>query len=330
MTPILVGFATKTKEEQTDCPRKFEQHMHWIDRLLRPLRGRLLTALLAALPAFAAYGQSGSTPLIWEVRSTTNTSYLFGTIHVGARKLYPLSRAVEDAFASAQVLALEADPTDALAVGTAAAGAAYTPPDTLANHISPALMEDLTRSLPALGLPIEYARVMRPSLLAMTIEMMEVSRHGYDPALGLDTYLARRAKQTGKRIVELESIREQLALLNSFSDELQEGMLRSALDSVADGTLGNQLRDLVAAWRAGDSQKLLAQVDQDTDQLPPALAQEYEHALYVTRNYAMVDKLVPMLEAGTPVFVAVGTGHLLGPQGLVELLKAKGYRIRQL
>src|SRR6476619_7597474 len=73
---------------------------------------RLLYALLFWLPAFAAQAQNGSTPLIWEARSATNTVYLFGTIHVGARKMYPLSPAVEKAFAAARVLALEADPTD--------------------------------------------------------------------------------------------------------------------------------------------------------------------------------------------------------------------------
>ena len=67
--------------------------------------------VLAALQGLAC-AQSGSTPLIWEVRSPTNTVYLFGTIHVGARKMYPLSPAVEQAYAASHVLALEADPTD--------------------------------------------------------------------------------------------------------------------------------------------------------------------------------------------------------------------------
>ena len=67
--------------------------------LLRQLGARVFAVLVVALLGLAAYAQSGSTPLIWEARSATNTIYLFGTIHVGARKLYPLSEAVEQAFA---------------------------------------------------------------------------------------------------------------------------------------------------------------------------------------------------------------------------------------
>jgi uncharacterized protein YbaP (TraB family) len=291
---------------------------------------RTFAALLLWLPALAVHAQGGSTPLIWEARSASNTVYLFGTIHVGARKMYPLSPAVEEAFAASRVLALEADPTDSSAAIEGMASASYRPPDTVANHISPELMGKVGNVLPKLGLPIEYARTMRPALLAMTIAVMEIGRQGYDAALGLDVYFARLAKQQGKRIVELESVGEQLALLQSFSPQLQAGMLEAAVQGVEKGTLGEELRDLVAAWRSGDGQALMTQLQRDTEELPQALAQEYEEGLYRTRNVGMVQKIIAMLEGSEPTFVAVGAGHLLGPNGLVELLQAKGYQVRKL
>jgi uncharacterized protein YbaP (TraB family) len=291
---------------------------------------RTLYALLFWLPAFAAQAQNGSTPLIWEARSATNTVYLFGTIHVGARKMYPLSPAVENAFAASEVLALEADPTEAAGAIDGMAGAAYKPPDNIARHISPELMGKVEGLLPQIGLPIEYARVMRPAMLAMTIAMLEIGRQGYDAKLGLDIHLARRAKEQGKRIVELESLQQQIALLQSFSPALQAGMLEASVQSVQNGALATELRDLVAAWRTGNADELMQQLQHDTEDLPPELAREYDDALYSSRNLGMVDKIAAMLESGPPTFVAIGAGHLLGSAGIVELLQAKGYKLRKL
>src|SRR4249920_1500554 len=135
--------------------------------ILKKLGARVLTGACIALPALAVHAQNGSTPLIWEARSPSNTVYLFGTVHVGARKLYPLSPAVERAYSASGVLALEADPTDQSAMLAATQRSTYTPPDSLAHHISPQLMSELKKALPAIGLPVEYAEVMRPELLAM-------------------------------------------------------------------------------------------------------------------------------------------------------------------
>jgi uncharacterized protein YbaP (TraB family) len=286
-------------------------------------------AVLAALQGLT-FAQIGSTPLIWEVRSPTNTVYLFGTIHVGARKMYPLSPAVEQAYAAARVLALEADPTDQAAALAAVQRSTYTPPDNLANHVSPQLMEDVKKTLPAVGLPIEYARAMRPDLLAMTIAMMEIGRQGYDANLGLDMHFARLAKRDGKRIVELESIAGQIGLLGSFSPELQEAMLRTTVDSVRDGSLTTDTHDLVSAWSAGDPARLMDQVDKEVDGLPEKAAAEMRERLYDARNREMAGKVIAMLAGADPTFVAVGAGHLLGDTGIVELLRRKGYAIRRL
>jgi len=304
--------------------------MTTVFRLAAHRTARLLYALLIWLPALGAHAQNGSTPLIWEARSASNTVYLFGTIHVGARKLYPLSPAVEKAFAASRVLALEADPTQTAGTLDVMANAGYKPPDTIANHISPQLMGKVAAVLPQIGLPIEYARVMRPALLAMTIAVMEIGRQGYDPSLGLDVHFARLAKQQGKPIIELESLSDQLALLQSFSPALQAGMLEAAVESVQNGTLATELRDLVVAWRAGDADGLMGQLQKDTADLPPELAREYTDALYSTRNVGMAQKITAMLEGAEPTFVAVGAGHLLGDTGLVKLLQIKGYKLRKL
>ncbi len=160
--------------------------------------------------------------------------------------------------------------------------------------------------------------------------MMEIGRQGYDANLGLDMHFARLAKRDGKRIVELESIAGQMALLGSFSPELQEGMLRATVDSVRDGSLTTDTHELVAAWSAGDPARLMDQVDKEVDGLPEQAAAEMRERLYDARNREMADKVIAMLAGAEPTFVAVGAGHLLGDTGIVELLRRKGYAIRRL
>jgi uncharacterized protein YbaP (TraB family) len=290
----------------------------------------IFSVLLLWLPGLAVPAQNGSTPLIWEARSATNIIFLFGTIHIGARKMYPLSPAVEKAFADSRALALEADPTEPAAAVESMAAIAYRPPDNIANHISPELMSKVEKVLPKVGLPIEYAKFMRPALLAMTIAVMEIGRQGYDANLGLDLHFARLAKQQGKRIVELESLSDQVMLLQSFSPALQAGMLEASVQGVETGALASELNDLVAAWRSGNTEALMVQLQKDTEDLQPELAEEYNDALYRTRNRDMAQKLSTILSGSEPTFVAVGAGHLLGSTGLIELLQAKGYQLRKL
>jgi hypothetical protein len=164
----------------------------------------------------------------------------------------------------------------------------------------------------------------------MTLAMMEVGRQGYDPSLGLDIHLARRAKQDGKRIVELESLAGQIALLSSFSPELQEAMLSAAVDDITSGSLSADIRDLVSAWRVGDEKRLWELVNKEMDELPTPQAQELREQLYDARNRDMTEKIAVMLAGSEPTLVGVGIGHLLGSTGIVELLRKKGYAVRRL
>ena len=297
-----------------------------MQRRLRPA----LTLVLAVLLPLPAFAQQGSTPLLYEVRSPTNTVYLFGTIHVGARTLYPLSPQTEAAFARSRVLALEADPTERSDATAAMARGLYTPPDTLAKHISPELYARLESMLPRVGLPLEFARAMKPYLLSMTIAMMEIQRLGYDPDLGLDMHFARRARAEGKRIVQLESMQEQISLFEDLPAETQEAMLRTALDGVSDGKLAPEVAELLAAWSTGNVEGIQRSVSRELEDLPEPAAKALYERLYDRRNHAMAEKVAGLLAGSEPCFVAVGAGHLIGATGIPELLRRQGFTVRRL
>ena len=296
---------------------------------VRRLRERVALAL-SLLSAVLASAQGGSTPIIYEVRSQTNTVYLFGTVHVGTRALYPLSPQVEQAFAASRALALEANPLDQQEVAAAMAYAMYQPPDDLSKHISPKLFERIKTLSPRIGLPVEYARRMKPHMLAMTLAMMEIQRLGYDSGLGVDVHLAQRATQSGMPIRELESMQGQMKLFDDLPADLKEGMLEMAVDTIEDGSVEQEMDALLAAWAAGDSDKIQATILRETEGLPAPVAQELQAAIYDRRNEAMAVQVTAYLAGKEPVFVAVGAGHLTGESGIPELLKRRGFSVRRL
>jgi uncharacterized protein YbaP (TraB family) len=264
------------------------------------------------------------------VRSSTNTVYLLGTVHVGSRRMYPMSNAVDEAFARSQVLALEIDPNDRDAALAAIQGALYRPPDNLRSHLSPELLAELQAVLPRVGLPIEYAQTMKPHLLAITVSMMEIARLGYDPAMGVEQHLAARAKERAMPLVQLESAAEQMQLFDSLSEATQTALLAQTLRSIARDEMAGELEALLAAWSEGDAKRLLEVIERESAELPDGMGAELREVLYTRRNRGMAAKVEAMLAGSVPHFVAVGAGHLLSEDGVVALLQARGFAVRRL
>lgn len=297
---------------------------------------RQLVSLLALLCATTASqapatAQSGTgQALLWEARSATATVYLLGTIHLGTRDLYPLPASVEAAYRRAAVVALEADPADPSALLLAGQAMMYVPPDGLERNVPAALVRDTTEVLARYGLPAEMTRTMKPFVLAMTISVLEAGKAGLDASLGIDAHLASRARQDGKRLVELESMAMQLGLMDGLPRDAQAAMLESAVRGAKAGTLARDLRALLEAWKSGNLERLEQAAMGDLRGLPAPARKALQERLFDQRNRAMADKVAAMLGSGDVVLVGVGAAHLMGATGLVELLRARGYSVRRL
>jgi len=289
----------------------------------------LACALIACLALPARSADTGGRALLWEVTSATTTVYLLGTIHVGSDQLYPLPAAIETAYARSAAIALEADPTDPSAL-LSLGSTMYQPPDGLDQHIPPALYRDVQARLAATGLPPEIARMMKPWLLSMTLTMTEMARLGFDAAKGIDLHLASRARRDGKRLIELESMAMQIALLDSFSAEAQSAMLRTTVEGLQSGRLGADMTSMIDTWRRGDAPGLDQLAQRDLDATGGNVARELRARLYDDRNRAMTDKIVRLLAGREIVLVGVGAGHMTGPTGITTLLAGKGFTVRRL
>jgi hypothetical protein len=278
--------------------------------------------LFFALPAHAL-------SYLWEVSSLTNKVYLYGTVHAGMASWYPLPQGVENAFEDSPVLVVEADITDPDLMQKSARATIYTPPANLSTHVPPADFARFQRMLPRYGLPEQQVIQMKPFMAASLLVFSEWARLGYDPGKGVDVYLLRRAKQEKKTIVEIEGVDTQIALMDSLTDAENLAVFHGTLDAIDNGLADEQVKGMVAAWKAGDPDAVLAVAKKYDDQVP--VAGEVEEKFIWSRHDAMARKIQDYLDHGkSRYFVAVGALHLAGPRGLIAKLRARGYVVKQL
>lgn len=287
-----------------------------------------------ALIAAEAQAKPSPTPataaktFLWEVKSKSNTVYLFGTVHVGKSDFYPLAPVIEDAFKKSKKIVVEADITKAENAKEIDDLIAYAAPDSLDTKISAPLYERLRTQLTRIDYPIDGLKTMKPFIVGGFLAVKEFTRLGYDMKYGVDSYLITRAQKEKKPLLELESQLGQIKLLSEMSPAQQEAFLENAIVSAENGAGNEQVSGMVKAWRTGDTQLM-----EDVVKASSAngkLTEELNEILIYGRHPEILKKVEGYLAANEAHFVAIGSLHLLGPRGLVDLLRAKGYQVRQL
>ncbi|WP_051414674.1 TraB/GumN family protein [Pseudoxanthomonas suwonensis] len=284
----------------------------------------LLLLLAGAAPAHAG----PPVPLLWKVSDADNAVYLLGSFHLLSAEDYPLSPEVDAAFADAESLLFELAPGEAgspeLAARLAQAGT-RSGPGSLREDLGPELWARLERYARANQMSLEGLARFEPWFIGLSIGMVEMGRSGLDPELGLDRHLMGAAARAGKPAAGLERAEQQLAVLAGMALEEQKQLLAEALDEAGKPS---QSRELYKAWRAGDAQRLWQEMAVEMRRQYPALYRR----INIERN----DAWVPQLEArlalgeGEDTLAVVGALHLLGEDGVVEKLRAKGYRVERI
>lgn len=293
-----------------------------------------MLALGVALTLFASSALAGENrgagqkSFLWRIQSKTATAFILGSVHLAKPDIYPLPQKIEESFDKSGILALEADPAkaqDTALLQQMLAAASYTEGGLLSEHLSRETFEIARREIERLGLPMESFSRIKPWFLAMSIETLEFQRLGYDPANGIDVYFAGKAAGK-KRIVELESFDYQIRLLNGFSDQEQELFLLYSLKDLA--TLQDGIEELMDAWRSGDTKTMEGLTTRTLSELPEI--RPIFDKLFYKRNREMTARIEQLLKGRETIFVVVGAAHLVSKEGIIELLRGKGYAIEQM
>jgi len=288
-------------------------------------RSLLCAALAVALTVLHA-APASARDFLWKVTGKTGTVYLVGSVHMLSHDFYPLSKTLDDAFKASDLLVEEADLAELLAPQAQLlmlSRGMLASNQTLDKVISPQTFATVTKRVAALGLPIEPLKRFKPWALALMLTQLEWQKAGYDGELGLDRHFYDRARMDGKRVQGLETAEFQIAQLDGLPMDLQERMLAEALDDL-DSEMAN-ISTLTKAWQTGDAPTVERIVLQDMKKEPAI----YERLL-VARNRNWLPQLEALFNRSGRAFVVVGAAHLIGPDGLIAMLKAKGYQLEQM
>lgn len=291
----------------------------------RPIIVVFLSLFLMAFQAFAA--ERGA---LYKVTGKGNTMYLYGTIHAGKPDFYPLEPRIRAAMAAAPTLALEVDAArDPAAVMAAFEQYGMFPAGSPGIGALPAeRRERIETALKKQGIdPAAVAR-MKPWLLATMLAVADLGKLGYNPALGVDAHLAHLARGGNTRIAELESAQYQAALMNRLPDDDQWRLLEEALENMASGRQMREAREIFDAYERADqaAQERIARHIEDDNTVSGKFTRE---VVLNERNGPMADKVASLLAQENNAVVAVGLLHLLGKNGLPELLRQRGITVER-
>jgi uncharacterized protein YbaP (TraB family) len=278
--------------------------------------GVLLTALLAwAAQSLAAQG------LVYRVTQHGDTpSYLVGTMHSEDPRVTALLEDFEPLIRQVDVVAIEMVP-DAVALFAVGAATLLPADQRLRDLVGRERFQALRAAAAQRGIPGEVLDRLKPWAAAVTLGLPTPETGRF---LDLEIYLSALAQE--RRVVGLESAAEQLAVFDEMALELQLAMLDDSVKNA--GQVPKQLEALTAAYLDGDLALLDRLAREQYRDMPPEVAHWFDRVLLDQRNARMLDRLEPLLEDGR-VFVAVGAMHLSGESGLVEGLKARGYRVER-
>ncbi len=285
----------------------------------KTLRWLFALGLLSGLSAHAA------SP-VWAVRGVHNVVYLAGSIHMlpaGDAALPPgFARAYGDSARLVMELDLaRLDPLEAMAWmmdhGTLPAGT------SLRSVLGERRYGRVTAAAASLGLPVAGLDTLAPWVVGIEITDLAYEHEGFDPEQGVEEQLVRRVQADRKPTSGLETLPEELGSLTALSSEDQVRMLDQTIDELKD--LKSEMREVTSAWRQGDAARLAS-----------LLSSEYSTFLSLykplvsDRNRRWLPQVEELLRADDNSLVVVGALHLVGRDGLLELLRRKGYALTQL
>lgn len=277
-------------------------------------------ALITQLHAAAAQN------FVWKATGTTGVVYLVGSVHMLSEHYYPLDPVIEQAFKASDLLVEEVDLDEMLSPEMQLSilmRSRLPAGQTLDKILSPSTMALLNTFTADLGPAAEALNGFKPWMLATIIEGLELQKAGFDPNLGLDKHFYDLARQGGKAVKGLETAEYQISLFDQMTMDQQDRFLADTLKQLA--TEKANVTMLADAWKTGDAPTIEKLVLSDLKS-DSAVYQR----LLVNRNRSWLPQLEALFARPGRAFVVVGAAHLVGPDGLLQMLRAKGYTVTQM
>jgi uncharacterized protein YbaP (TraB family) len=294
-------------------------------RLRLAAAAAVLGAIAMASAEPAAQPRAGARSFMWKATRQQGVVYLVGSVHMLTKDFYPLAPQLDAGFKDSDLLVEEVDLAEMLAPNTQftlLSKGMLPSGQTLDKVVSPATMALVNARTGKLGMPASALLQFKPWFLAMTLMAVEWEKAGFDAALGLDKHFYDRAQADGKMVQGLETTEYQISRFDGLAMSQQEKFLSESLKDL-DAEKAS-VQTIASAWKAGDLPTVERLVLQDVKD-DPFMYQR----LLVERNRNWLPKIEALFGRPGHAFVVVGAAHLVGPDGLLAMLKAKGLRVDQ-
>jgi len=283
------------------------------------IAGFLLAVAGAATAADSAHHS------LWVIKGKSNSVVLLGSVHMLRPDASELPAEALQAYQQAAALVMEVDlgavGAEDMVLAMSTLGA-LPEEQTLVRVLGPELYGRFKTQAASAGLDAELLEHLQPWMAALLLDQAQMARLGFAGAAGVDQQLAQRAAIDHKRIVGLETIDEQLGMFAQLSTEQQRRFMRYTLDEQGDAA--EQLGKIVTAWRGGDTRALEELLGEGFADFP-----DLYRVLTTDRNRKWMATVVPLLTGTQDYLVVVGALHLVGKNGLVALLRDRGYTVVQ-
>jgi uncharacterized protein len=195
-----------------------------------------------------------------------------------------------------------------------------SPGKPLSSQLTPEEMKTLDEAARLAGLSGNQLNMFRPWFAALTISNAAITRAGYDPTSGVDskveaTFKARNIKPKG-----LETAEQQIKVFAGMAPDQELRYLRETMEEYQNAP--TELDQMVTQWSKADLAGLEKMFVTEMKAEEPDL-----YAALLTRRNANWVKQIDGILAGKGVsFMAVGAGHLIGPDSVIAMLAAKGVK----
>ncbi len=283
----------------------------------------ILSLLLVLIACTWASGESS----VWKAQKGNSLIYLGGTCHILRATDYPLPPEFDQAYKASQMVVFETDIgmlQDASLQQKLLTKAMYTNGSTVEKHLSPKVYGELSTFCEANGIPLKVLSQFKPAMIMLTLTVIELKKLGVTEE-GVDQFFYGLANADKKPIEGLETVDEQIDYMATMADGNEDEFVSYSIKDMK--TIEKQFDSLATAWRKGDAKKLNELMVTDLKSRQPKLYKK----LITDRNR----NWLPLIDAyqktpQTELILQLVSANLVGPDGLIESLKKKGYKVDKL
>ena len=262
----------------------------------------------------------GGKHCLWRVTNAKAPFYLLGSIHRLRDSDYPLPSVIDATIAQSNVFYFETDPNHDGDMLQRLEAAAKLPGGVEIKDKVHTKTWDYLRS-GARGGNFDWVHLRAWGIAMFLLDYPVHMR--LSGAYGVDNYVEKKARARNCSLRGLESLDAHIAVFGGMSDIESEAYLLQAI--VYADHRESEMRDMIAAWKSGNAERLAAMDDPTVREAPGLNARFLQ-----SRNTRWVPVIENAIKSGKPTMIVAGVMHFSGSQSVIAMLRARGYQIEQL